>query len=547
MQLEGRTTIHHQFAFWLGTVFIVTGVSFHLPDFIAARDMHYMMSCMPMSKLMLCGMGLIVSGIAMSAYGLFPVWNEKAINLSGAYQLHTLDSARLGRAHWQLFIVLGLALVVDVMKPATIGFVLPGMQREYSITPATASLLAFSAMIGTTVGSILWGLLADRFGRRGSILLAALMFISTCICGTMPTFGWNLCMCFFMGASAGGLLPIVFALLAEMTPARHRGWLSVLLGGLGSAGGYLAASGCAAWLEPIFSWRVLWLLNLPTGLLVVLLSRFIPESPRFLLHEGRVDEAKYNLARFGIELVPVLDAVPGETARPAAEFKQLFRKPYLALTLTVGIYGVAWGLVNWGFLTWLPTILRDYLHMKDKLAYQLLAKSALFAVPGCVLVAWLYGFWSSKRTMVIFAICTAATLAGFATFKPDDSQALFSLLTVALLVSLGGMIAMLLPYSAELYPTKLRASGGGVTASGSKVGGVVGPSAIALIMTAFPGLAIPALSLAVPLLLAAAALWMTGKETSGKRLEELQETLRPSFQQNDAILYPTAPPDKLGG
>jgi len=523
MKPEGRVTIYHALAFGLGTAFIVTGVCFHLPDFIAARNMHYMMSCMPMSKMMLYGMVLIVSGIAMTAYGLFPVRNKKAINLSGAYQLHTLDNARLSWAHWQLVIVLGLALVVDVMKPATLGFVMPGMRQEYGISASTASLLALFAMIGTTAGSVLWGVLADRFGRRGSILLAALMFISTCICGTMPTFEWNLCMCFFMGLSAGGLLPIVFALLAEMTPARHRGWLSVLLGGLGSAGGYLAASGAAAWLEPIFSWRILWLLNLPTGLLVILLSRFIPESPRFLLHEGRVAEAHHNLARFGIELIPASGAEPRDVANHAVDFKQLFRKPYLALTLTVCFYGVAWGLVNWGFLTWLPSILRDFLHMDGKIAYQLLAKSALFAAPGSVLVAWLYGFWSSKRTMVLFAVATAAVLGGFAMFKPGCSQALFGALTALLLIGLGGMIAMLLPYSAELYPTKLRATGGGVTASSSKVGGVVGPSAVAFIMAAFPGLAIPVVSLASPLLLAAVALWMNGKETSGRRLEELQE------------------------
>jgi MFS transporter, putative metabolite:H+ symporter len=118
-------------------------------------------------------------------------------------------------------------------------------------------------------------------------------------------------------------------------------------------------------------------------------------------------------------------------------------------------------------------------------------------------------------------------LAGFAFFKPGVNPTWFSLMTVLLLIGLSGMIAMLSPYSVELYPTKLRASGGGVTASSSKVGGVVGPSAVALIMTAFPGLTIPVLLLATPLLLAAAALWVTGKETSGKRLEELQEKLRP--------------------
>jgi hypothetical protein len=85
--------------------------------------------------------------------------------------------------------------------------------------------LPLTALIGTTAGSILWGLLADSFGRRAAILLSALMFIGTAICGVMPSFEWNLVMCFLMGASAGGLLPMTFTLMAEMIPAKHRGWL----------------------------------------------------------------------------------------------------------------------------------------------------------------------------------------------------------------------------------------------------------------------------------------------------------------------------------
>ena len=514
--------MYHHIAFWLGTAAIVTGVCFHLPDFINARDMHFQLAGMPMSTLMYVGMGLIVSGLAATTYGLFPVRNQKRTDVSAEYQLHTLDNAKLSWSHWQLVIVLGTALVVDVMKPATLGFVVPGMRQEYVIDKATASLLALSAMIGTTVGSILWGILGDRLGRRGSILLAALMFVSTGICGTMPAFKWNLVMCFLMGMSAGGMLPIVFALLAEIIPARHRGWMCVLVGGLGSAGGYLAASGFNAWLEPVYSWRILWLLNLPTGLLVILLSRLIPESPRFLLHEGKVDEARRTLARFDIELLSVAPNAPRETGDGSTKFHELFQKPYLWLTCTVCLFGLAWGLVNWGFLYWLPTILREYLHFDSQFANHLLAKSALFAVPGALVVAWLYGFWSSKKTMVLFAVGTAVVLVAFATFKPGDSPMLFSVLTVLLLVGLSGMVAMLSPYSAELYPTKLRATGTGITASSSKSGGVVGPPAVGFILSAFPGLVIPAVSLAIPLVLAAVALWYNGRETSGKRLEEIQ-------------------------
>jgi len=524
MKVDGVRTLYHSLAFWLGTAAIVTGVSFHLPDFVSARDMHYQLAGMPMSKLMYAGMGLIVTGLAATTCGLFPARTQKGPDASGEFQLHAMDNARLSWAHWQLVLVLGAALVVDVMKPATLGFVVPGMRQEYLITKATASLLALFAMIGTTTGSILWGMLADRLGRRGSILLAALMFISTGICGTMPSFKWNLCMCFLMGLSAGGMLPIVFALLAEMIPARHRGWMCVLAGGLGSAGGYLAASAAAATLEPMLSWRILWLLNVPTGLMVILLSRFIPESPRFLLHEGKIDEARDTLAKFDIELVPVPPGGARETADHATDFNELFRKPYVVLTCTVCLFGLAWGLVNWGFLTWLPTILRDYLHLDGQMANRLLARSALFAAPGCALVAWLYGFWSSKKTMVLFAVITAAVLGAFATFKPGGSPALLGLLIVLLLIGLSGMIAMLSPYSAELYPTKLRATGTGVTASSSKVGGVVGPTAVACILSAFPGLAIPSVALALPLLAAAAALWVNGRETSGKGLEEIQES-----------------------
>jgi len=522
MEAKSRAT-RHALAFWFGIIYILAGVSCHLPDYLRLRG-HAHLAGLPLTNMMLFGMFLILAGIATSAYGLFP-FQRGAKDISADYQLQAMDDVPMNWKHYGLVLVLGIALVVDVMKPATISFALPGMRAEYGISKEWASLFPFSAMTGTTLGSLFWGMLADRLGRRGSILLASLMFVSTGICGCMPAFKWNVIMCFFMGLSAGGMLPIVFALLAEMVPARHRGWLSVLVGGLGAAGGYLAASGAAGWLEPLYTWRILWLLNIPTGLLVILLSRFIPESPRFLLHQGQLEAAKRTLAKYNIQLVRAPVAHQPEVVKHSA--RQLFRKPYLVMTLTVCLYGIAWGLVNWGFMTWLPSITQDLLHLDSKIGNRLLFRSALIAVPGSIVVAALYGFWSSKRTMVLFAIGTATVLIGFSTFKADSGQALFSLLTVFLLVCLSGMIAMLSPYSVELYPTKLRATGGGITASSGKVGGVVAPFMVAFILTHFPGLAVPSLALAVPLLLAAAVLWFNGRETAGRRLEEIQKVPAP--------------------
>jgi putative MFS transporter len=82
----------------------------------------------------------------------------------------------------------------------------------------------------------------------------------------------------------------------------------------------------------------------------------------------------------------------------------------------------------------------------------------------------------------------------------------------------------------ELYPTKLRATGGGLTAGSSKFGGVIGPWAVAPILVAYPGFMVPALAVAVPLLIAAVALWMNGRETSGRRLEEIHESPTPAAE-----------------
>ncbi len=507
---------------------IVSGVLLHVREFLAARDMSYQMAGTGMSWQMRLSMGLILCGICATAYGLFPLDDEETKasrrKLARQFEIYSPTAAALSPTHWGLVLVLGVALIVDVMKPATLGFAVPGMRNEYGLSASTVSLLPLFAMIGTTVGSVAWGILADRLGRRGAILLASLIFIGTAICGAMPSFTWNLVMCFFMGMSAGGMLPIVFALLAELAPARQRGWLSVLMGGLGTSGGYLVASGAAAWLEPHFTWRILWLLGLPSGLLVILLNRYIPESPRFLIEHGRIDEAQIELAKFGAELRPKSGPSPTEPRRERTTV-ELFRKPYLVLTLAVCGYGVAWGLVNWGFLTWLPTILRDFLQLDPTVANFVLAKSALVAIPGCVVVAILYGHWSSKKTMVLFALGTAGVLLAFAFFREQLTSGAnwLSILVVALLVGLSGMIAMLPPYSAELYPTALRATGIGLTASSSKVGGVIGPSSVAFILTFFPGVAVPALLLSVPLMLSALFLSLNGIETKGKALEEIVE------------------------
>lgn len=521
-------SFHHPVAVWLGCLLIVGGVLAHIPMFMMGRHNGYQMVGMAMDATMLAGMAAIPLGLALAAYGLMPRLDQMRAQHQGGHPLHfhVADGVPLNAEHWKLVIVLVIALAVDVLKPASLGFVMPGMSREYGISQQSAGVLALVALTGTTVGSIVWGRLADRYGRRAAILLSALMFIGTAICGAMPSFEWNLAMCFLMGASAGGLLPITFTLMAEMIPAAHRGWLLVALGGVGTSAGYLLAAGSAAVLEPMLSWRALWLLGLPTGLLIVFLDRFIPESPRFLANAGLEGEARAVLSRYAgvVDDPPAVDA-RAAAVEPSGSTRDLVRGAHASLTWGLVLCGVAWGLANFGFLLWLPTNLRA-MGLDAATATALLARSALYAMPGIAVVIWLYHRWSSIKALVTFIALTAASLFSFVVMGLLDafSQTAMLAATVALLVSSSGVIAMLIPYAAEIYPVHLRGTGSGAIAASSKFGGILG--ALAGVFGLFGDLTWSALFIAVPTALSAVMLLRSGIETRGQGLEEIQVSMR---------------------
>lgn len=518
----------HPIAFWSGTFAIVAGVCLHLPMFLHAASMGYRMAGMPMDIPMTLGMALIIVGTIVAAYGLVPrnieSPNIKELTKQAHVQnlrVRTMDDVRLSPAHLKMLAVLGLALIIDVMKPATLGFVMPGIAEEYGITKSTVAILPLVALTGTVVGSIMWGFLGDIIGRRGSIVLASLIFIGTAICGAMPSFAWNVFMCFVMGLSAGGLLPIVFTLLAETIPARHRSWLLVLIAGIGAVGGYLVTAGFAALLEPHFGWRVLWFLGLPTGVLLIMLNRYIPESPRFLMLQGKSEEARHIMAGFGAEIRYDEPDDRAATDRSAPRDQlMLFKSPHVPLTLSLNFYGLAWGLVNFGFLLWLPMNLRN-LGLSVGSSDAVLANSAIISFIGVPIAAWLHHKWSTKRSMVLFTMMMVMSLLGFVIFGESliTHPTVLTFLIVTLLISVNSSISMLLPYSAEVYPNHVRATGAGMVAGSTKMGGVLGLGAA--IVALVPGLTPAALFVAAPALLSAILLNKSGIETRGLRLEEI--------------------------
>ncbi|CAA9231104.1 MAG: hypothetical protein AVDCRST_MAG10-1164 [uncultured Acidimicrobiales bacterium] len=519
-------TFHHPAAFWLGSGAVTVGVLLHLPMYTGARDMGYHLAGMPVDGPMMVGMALVLVGLAATFYGLLPSLSATP-RAASTLRIRALDDAKLSPAHIGLLVVMAIAVTIDVMKPVTLSFVAPGFGREYGLKSALnpggsvpVAFLPLAGITGTVLGSIIWGWLGDRIGRRASILLAGVLFIATSVCGSMPDYRWNLFMCFVMGLGVGGMLPITFALLAEAIPARHRGWLMVLVGG-DVAGAYIITSWLSAELTPTYGWRILWLLGLPTGVLLLLLNRWIPESPRFLLQNGREAEARAVMTRYRAAVVEETHSDLEVEQHVRSGWAQLFVGPFRGLSIVVGLFGLGVGLVTFGFQLWIPSNLQK-LGFDEVTSATILRDSALLGLPATFVIAWLYGFWSSKKTMIVLGLITAVSLAGFVILgdRVADNRTRLDLLLILPITGISSILAVLVAYASETFPTRIRSRGTGLAAGASKLGGVAIIGLVVAGATA-PSISTTALMGAIPLTLGAVAMAIYGVETRRRQLEEI--------------------------
>lgn len=503
------------FAFWAGCGLAAIGVILHIPMYLMGARMGHALVGMAMDAGMYWGMALIVAGVALAAYGLLPKLapaSERVIET-----IAPPEDAPLTRAHWGMAALLALALIIDIMKPASLGFVTPGMREEYGLDGASVAFLPLAALTGTTLGSFLWGALADLYGRRAAILLSSVIFIGTSICGAMPSFWWNVFMCFLMGLGAGGMLPVAYALLAEIMPTRHRGWMLVLIGGIGAVGGYFAASALSALLQPEFGWRIMWFLNLPTGLILVAMSPLLPESARFLQQMGRGEEARAMLARFGAVVRSAPAAAP-EDHSPLPPIDQRF----VGLTSALTLAALAWGLVNFGLLLWLPGALVAE-GRSVAAASAIIAQSTLISLPVVAASTWLYSRWSTKGSLLVMTGLMTTGLVAFALRGAGVAFLADPVLPLSMvIVGSSGVIAILLPYTTENYPLRVRGRATGWVAGCSKLGGLLAQGLA--VIGAAPPLAAAALFIAAPAGLSLLLIARTGRETRGRDLREIDRS-----------------------
>jgi len=393
-----------------------------------------------------------------------------------------LEAAGTGRFQRRLFLIFGLVWAADAMQVLAIGFTAPSIAKSFGLTVPQALQTGTIFFVGMLIGAALFGRLADRIGRRNLLIVTVLIdAVFGLLSAIAPSFAVLLVFRFFTGLAVGGTLPVDYAMMAEFLPARRRGRWLVALEGFWAVGTVVVA--LAAWYASIAGYAETWrFIFLVTGLpaLIGLGLRFlVPESPYYLLRSGSPGEAKDVLDRIARENGGrVLAGNLQQTQEKREPMSALFSSQNARRSVLIF---AAWLLVSvayYGVFTWLPGKLVGEGHGFVR-GYGFLVLLALAQIPGYALAAYGVEKYGRKPTLVAFLLLSAAGCFSYAVLTdPGPIAGAMMLMSFALLGTWGALYA----FTPELYPTSLRASGMGIAGAMARVGGLLAPTLVGVLV-----------------------------------------------------------------
>src|ERR1700722_2370313 len=436
---------------------------------------------------------------------------------------------------WKIFAAATIGDMLDFFDFYLIGFVLAFIVGGWHLTYGQSGAILLSSGIGAPLGSLFWGWMADKIGRRQVMILTVLNFsLATGAMAFTPEGGWLfLAICrFFVGMGVTGLYTVDIAIVQEFVPAYKRGWITGLTTSLLPAGTLLGAM-AGAYLEPSVGWRGLFVVGLIPALLTLLIRAWVPESPHWLIGKGRLDEARQSLA-WALQVDPASIQLPAGVAEvEKTAWLVLFRYPRsVAAACLTGISQT--GTV--GLSLWLTTLLVLVLKISPVEASWLIIWVGVVSIFGRLFCAWMSDALGRRRAVVISCVIAAGTMsmAGYLSDVYVGTVSIFYVMILAQSFFGSGNYAIVGPYMAEVWPSKLRASGMGLGYGFGNLGKFIGPAGLAVIAgsdnfvtpKATLDALIPAMNyFAVWYLVGAVAIWFIGFETRGRTIGEIDSKL----------------------
>ncbi len=212
--------------------------------------------------------------------------------------------ARLDRLPWSRFhtlvcMALGITWILDGLEVTLVGSLAPAIAASPSLqlSETQVGFTASAYLVGAVLGALLFGWLTDRLGRKKLFTLTVLVYLLATIATGFAWDFWSLALFRFLtGAGIGGEYAAVNSAIQELIPARRRGQTDLIINGTFWAGGALGALISLvvlspALVDPEIGWRAAFVVGGALSFVIMLLRRFIPESPRWLMTHGRPEEA----------------------------------------------------------------------------------------------------------------------------------------------------------------------------------------------------------------------------------------------------------------
>ena len=391
------------------------------------------------------------------------------------------NQKKLTSNQWLIAGAATLGDMLDFFDFFLIGFVLAFIVKDWNLTYGQSGAILLASGVSAPFGSLFYGWLADKVGRRTALIAAILnVSLATGAMAVTPEGAWiYLVFCrFITGFGVTGLYSVDITLMQEFSPASKRGWFTGLTTTMLPAGQLLAAL-LGAFAAPYIGWRGLVAVGLLPALLCLYVRAFVPESPHWLLRRGRLEEARKSLA-WALKIDPATIALPA--VPPPVEhtrWVELFKYPRSIIA------GCLTGLTQTGGVAlalWLVTLLVMVLKITPPEASKLVIWVSISAIAGRFFCSYISDAWGRRVSGIVTCLVSAAFMSAAGYFHDAyiGTVSLFFVLIVCQSFLGSGNYTIVGPYMGELWPARLRGSGMGLVYGVGNLGKFIGPAGLAV-------------------------------------------------------------------
>jgi MFS transporter, putative metabolite:H+ symporter len=433
-------------------------------------------------------------------------WVGEALDGGGSWSLRA-------KAPW----LLGVLMLFDSWDSVVIAYTLPVLLGQWGLSALQAGWLASAGYAGQFLGAIIFGSLAERYGRLPVLkALVLVMCLLALACALAANYEQLITLRALQGLAIGGALPVAICYINEVAPTATRGRFFGTFQFLMTSGfGLAALSG--VWLIPAFGWRIMFGLG-AVPLIVLPFTLLLPESPRWLAGRGRAVEAARSLERLGSGPLPAAEArvpIPGSGARvPVA---MLFARDVRSTSIVTALLWFLTSLVSFGLVTWIPSIYVGMfkIPVAAALRYNAVVAVSVFILP-IILRATIDRIGRRPLPMLGTAMGGLALIAMI--FVSIDAR--LWLVGLAIVGQIGISISsmVLWPYTAETFATRIRSLALGTSSSIARAASMLTPLLVGGVLQVTGSVTLVFLVFGLASMVVA-LLWLFGvRETAGLKM-----------------------------